>query len=325
MKHSKRYFLIIAGAIAMSWVLFLLGSSECAEQFPDRPITLIVNYGAGGSTDIAARLFAMAAEKKLGVPIIVVNKPGAGATLGVTELSRAKPDGYTIGTLPDSPIVIIPLMQKLAYDPFKSFDFICGYGSYTYGICVKADSRFKTIKDVVEWARKNPGKVTYASYSPGISVAFKYLEIKENIKFTGIPVQSGQEAVTNVLGGHIDMGTGGEFLPFLESKEVRYLAAVSGERLRFIPDVPTMKELGYDIDITGWMSLGAPAGVPKDRLDIIHNAFNVASTDSHVKATMDKLMLTAPFIAGEEVRKIFLKRVDAMKPLIDALMAEPKK
>jgi len=325
MRRSSGSLVVVMGAIVLGVTLMLLGSALCAEKFPDRPITLIINYGAGGSTDVAARLFATAAEKKLGVPIVIVNKPGAGGTLGPTEISRAKADGYTIGTLPDSPIVITPFMQKVPYEPLKDFDFICGYGTYRYAMFVKADSRFKSVKDVVDWARKNPGKATYASYSPGISVGFKYLEIKENIKLTAIPLQSGQEAVTNVIGGHVDMGTGGEFFPFYENKEVRCLAVIADERLPFIPGCPSMKEAGYDIDITGWMSLGAPAGVPKDRLTVIYNAFKAASEDGQVKAAMDKLMLTAPLINGEQVRKVFEKRIVAMKPLIEALVAEQKK
>lgn len=151
------------------------------------------------------------------------------------------------------------------------------------------------------------------------------MELKENIKFTGIPIQSGQEAVTTVLGGHVDMGTGGEFFPFLESKEVKCLAAISEERLSNILNIPTMKELGYDIDITGWMSFGAPAGVPKDRLDILANAFKAASTDPQVKATTEKIMVSAPFISGDQVRQIFQKRATAMKPLVEALLADQAK
>lgn len=323
MRQSKVYLAGIIGLMVMSLGLVLFTPGECSgETFPNRPIRLIVNYGAGGSTDVAARLFAAAAEKKLGVPIVVVNRPGGGGTLGVTELSRAKPDGYTVGTLPTTPIVVTPLMQKLAYDPFKDLDYICGYGRYLYGIFAKADSRLKSLKDVIREARKNPGKITHGSYSPGVSVAFKYLEQKENIKLTLIPIKSGQKAVSMLLGGHFDLGIGSEFVPFLESKEVRGLAAVAGERFTFMPDVPAMKELGYDIDITGWMALGAPAGAPKERLNVIYNAFKEASNDPQVKATMTKLRLVAPFITGEEMRKIYEKKVEVYKPLIKALMAE---
>lgn len=156
MKPLRSALIATISVIMLSLIPFFLSSGQCAEVFPNRPITLIINYGAGGQTDIAARLFAAAAEKKLGQPIVVVNKPGAGATLGVTEVARSKPDGYTIGTLPDSPIVITPFLQKVQYEPFKSFDFICGFGRYTYAVFVKANSPFNSIKDVVEAARKNP-------------------------------------------------------------------------------------------------------------------------------------------------------------------------
>lgn len=330
MKSSKKVFLVTVVTIIVNLVLLSLGSNICRsqskEKFPNRPITLIVNFGAGGSTDAAVRPLAQVAEKQLGVPIIIVNKTGGGGTVGLAELARAKPDGYTIGTVTIFTMTIIPMLQQVSYDPSKDFDYICGFGQYLYGIFCKADSAFKSLKDVVETARKNPGKITYGAASIGIAIGLKYLEVKEGLQMKYIPFRSGAESATSLIGGHINLSAGGpDHVQFVQNKEIRNLAVIGEKRWGLLPDVPTMKELGYDVDNTGWMTLGAPAGVPKDRLDIIYDAFRVASNDPSVKVLHERLMVSAPYITGEEVKKIFDKRAIEWKPLVDALKADQTK
>ena len=145
---------------------------------------------------------------------------------------------------------------------------------------------------------------------------------------TYIPLQSGQDVATSLVGGHIQLAIlpPGAVLPFLESKEVRPLAAITQDRWSELPNTPTMKELGYDIDITGWMGLGSPRGVPKDRLGLINSAFKRAHSDPEVKGTMEKLGIYAPYISGEETKAIFQKMAQEWKPAIDAIKTkEPKK
>jgi tripartite-type tricarboxylate transporter receptor subunit TctC len=307
-------------------LVLLFGSFHevMAEKFPDRPVTLIINYSAGGATDIAVRPLAKVAEQQLGMPIIVVNRPGGGGSIGTTELARAKADGYTIGTLTIGATIVVPMMQQVGYHPFRDFEYICGFGRYIYGIFVRTDSPFKTLKDAVEAARANPGKVTYGTMSPSIAIALKFVEIKDNIKFTYIPYQSGAESSAALVGGHVNLSIGSapDVMKFIEAKEMRALAAVTEDRWSMLPNVPTMQELGYDIDITGWMSFGAPAGVPRERLDILYKAFKTAAEDQGVKALYDKVYVTAPYTPGEEMKKIYQKRQSEWKPLIEAVMAE---
>jgi len=310
------------------WFLGLengLAQSPTKEKFPNRPITMIVNYGAGGSTDVAVRLLAKGAEKKLGVPVVIVNKPGGGGVVGTTELAKAKPDGYTIGTLTIGALSAVPSLQSVPYQPFKDFDFISGFGRYLYAIFVKADSPYRSLKDVVEAARKNPGKISYGSMSAGIAIGLKYVEAKENVKMTYIPLQSGQETATSLIGGHTTLAIGGmEVFQFVLSKEARGLGSLTEERWPHMPDVPTLKELGYDVDLTGWMAFGSPMGVPGERLEIIYDAFKEASNDPEAKATLEKLKINAPYITGEQAKKIYQQRALEWKPLIDALKAEGK-
>ena len=312
-------------------LLFLgidMGSAQQAkEKFPNRPITLIVNYAAGGLTDLIVRPMAKAAEKELGVPIIIENKAGGSGAVGLTQLAKSKPDGYNIGSITIGAMVVVPLMQKVEYDPFKDFEYICGFGRNIYGIWVRTDKPWKSIKDVVDAARKEPDKITYGSMSASIGIALKFVELKENLKMIFIPQQSSQETTTSLIGGHTDLGVCGPdaVAGFLKSGEIRLLAAVTPERWSDLPNVPTMKEQGYDIDITGWTGLGAPAGIPKDRLDIIYQAVQRAHSDPEAKAILDKLKFTAPYISGDELRKNYMARSTAWKPLLDAMKTTPAK
>ena len=312
--------------VSLGWVFLSLG--DCiGQQFPSRPITIIINYAAGGATDIAVRPMAKITEKKLGVPVVISNRPGGGGTIGMTELARSKPDGYTLGTVTIGAAIVVPMMQKVSYNALTDFEYICGFGSYIYGIFTRTDSRFKTMQDVVREAKANPGKVTYGTMSPSIAIGLKYVEIKENIRITYIPYQSGTEAVANLVGGHVDLciASAPETIKFIEGKEIRALAAVATERWAILPDVPTMKDLGYDIDITGWMAMGTPAGVSKEHLSIFYDAFKFGHADPEVKELHEKLYSRAPYISGEEVKKIYSKRQVEWKPLIDSLASDQKK
>jgi len=326
MKKTEGIFYATLFAIILLWGP---GLEECrgAEQFPSRPITIIINYGAGGQTDIVLRLMSKLAEKDLGVPLVIENKAGGGGVVGITELARSKPDGYTIGSLTVGAMSATPAIQTVPYDSFKDFDYICGFGRYLYGVWARTDSPFNTLRDVAEAARKNPGKVTYGSMNLANAIGLKYLELKENVKMTYIPLQSGQDVVTSLAGGHIHLSisTPDAVLQFVENKEIKGLAVIGPERWAFFPNIPTMKELGYDVDVTGWMGLGGPRGIPKERVAVIYDAFKKAHSDPEVKATLEKLWLYAPYITGEETKAIYQKRATEWKPLIDAIKTKQTK
>ncbi len=322
MKHLKIFALLIA----LNLVLFLVGPGVCqGEDFPTRPITIIVNYGAGGSTDVTTRLLAKIAEKELGVPIIIQNRAGGGGTIGIVELVNQKSDGYTLGTTTGGVMVNTPLMQRVTYDPFKDFDYICGYGGFYYGIFTRTDSPFNSIKDVVETARREPGKITYGAVSPSTAIGMKYVELKENIKMGYVSFRGGAALGAAMVGKHINLAISSDVYQWLATGEVRGLAVVTERRWPELPDVPTMKELGYDIDLTGLMALAAPKGVPKDRLNKIYEAFKTAANDLEVKERLQNLHIWHPFISGDEVLNIFQQKTKEWKPLIDTILAEKEK
>ncbi|MCX5907339.1 MAG: tripartite tricarboxylate transporter substrate-binding protein, partial [Deltaproteobacteria bacterium] len=138
-------------------------SAAIAQDYPTRPITMIVQFSPGTTTDIIARRLAEEVSKTLGQPVVVVNKTGGGGTVGAAEIFRSKPDGYTIGCMNMPALAIIPHLQNLPYDPLKDFDHICVIQPYEYGLYVKGDAPWKSVKDLVDYTRENPGKVIYGS------------------------------------------------------------------------------------------------------------------------------------------------------------------
>ena len=167
------------------WVVVLFAGGLAAgagiswAAFPDRPITMIVNYTPGGGSDMSARALSKYAENELGQPIAVVNKAGAAGTLGVGAIAASKPDGYTIGVTTYGPLTMAPHMYDLPYDPLKDFEYIMGYGKYMYGPCVRGDSPLKTLKDLVEYAKANPGKIKYSH--PGLATPNNFILVNPRL------------------------------------------------------------------------------------------------------------------------------------------------
>jgi tripartite-type tricarboxylate transporter receptor subunit TctC len=289
------------------------GGGQKAEKYPTKPITMYVNFGAGGSTDLSARALAKAAEKHLGVSIVAVNKPGANGVTGVTELKNAPKDGQTIGVMTFASVSIIPNQTKVPYTP-DDFEGIIAYGQYQYCVAVKADSPYKTIADLAKAAKAKPEGFSYsASGYPQPFVGNRMGE-KDGVKYRYVNFKSGTEVMTALIGGHVDFTvvTTGDLLPFLKSGEVRILAAAGDKRMPEAPDAPTLKELGYDIAIVSWMGLGAPAGVPKEKLEVLRAAFKKAADDPEFLKTMKTVNLPAINLSGDDFKK---KLVDGYKEI----------
>lgn len=303
--RKTRLTVFLAVVLCLALVVLAGCGEKKAAKFPSEPITMIVNYGGGGGTDISARALAQAAEKYLGVPVTVINKTGGAGTAGIAELKNKKADGCTIGVVTYAPLAIVPHQMKVPYTP-ENFDYIMAYGIYRYGLAVKADSPYKSVDDLVAAAAKKPDGMPFVA--SGYPQPFVYQKISElkKVKFVFVPTKSGSETNTAVLGGHVDSTVAimADLLPFVKSKEMRLLASVSSARLEIAPDVPTLKELGYDIAINSYMGIGAPKGVPSDRLKILQDAFAQAFKDAAFQDAMKKINTPANYISGAEFEKI---------------------
>jgi tripartite-type tricarboxylate transporter receptor subunit TctC len=275
-------------------------------SYPERPVTLIIAFGPGGATDLTARALAKALEKRLGQPVICVNKPGAGAAVAVSAIASARPDGYTVGTTLSAPS-ITPHTMDVPYD-VDTFDYIILNGKYMYGVAVRSDSPFKTLKDLVDYAKQNPGKIKYSSSGPATpnNLAMLLLGKTTGVKWDNVSFKSGAEAATAALGGHVDATSVNpvDVVSFTEAGRMRLLASLSDTRWKWIPDVPTARESGYNVQMSGWMGFGAPKGVPRPILDRLGEAFKEASRDPEFLQNLEKFYMIPDYKNGDEYKRV---------------------
>jgi tripartite-type tricarboxylate transporter receptor subunit TctC len=257
-----------------------------AQGFPARPVTLLITFPPGGPTDIAGRALAEATSRHLGQPVVVENRPGATGTLGAAALVNARPDGYTVSMTPIT-VFRLPHMDNVAFDPIKDIRYVMGVSGYVFAVIVRADAPWKTMQELVAYAKANPEKVTYGSHGIGgtVHLAMAELSAGQGVKFTHVPYKGSADMLTAMLGGHINVAvdsTGA--VPHVSAGKARVLAVFTEKRAAVWPDAPTLLELGYGIVSTSPYGIGVPAATPDAVVKILHDAFKKGLEDpAHLK------------------------------------------
>ncbi len=314
---SRRMLLASACAAAL---LAPLGAS--AQSFPGKPITLIVPWPAGGSTDRHMRLLAELAGKQLGQNVIVENKPGGGGTLGPgTMAMTAKPDGYTIAQFPLG-MLRIPHMQKMQWDPLKDFSYITGVSGYTFGFTVRADSPYKTFNDYIEAARKSPGKIDYGSTGIGSSphLLLEELALNAKVELNHVPFKGNADLQQALLGGHVmaqSDATGWD--KFVDGGQMRLLVTFGDKRTKRWPNVPTAKELGYNVVSQSPYGIVGPKGMDPAVVKVLHDAFKKAMDDPKHLQLLAELNQDVWYRSGEDYAKWARETFVKDKALIERL------
>ena len=283
-----------------------------AQAFPDKEVTVIVNYGAGGGTDLSTRSLAAAAEEVLGKPLKVINKAGGSGTVGPTHVANAKPDGYTVGVTSFSPMAITPHTQEVPYKA-SDFRFLIGFARYLTGVAVPADSPFQSIQDVVD-AAKAGQSIKYGAASSIETVAMARLGTVTGVEFKWIRYKSGQEVSTAALSKTVDIIVADpkDIAPFVKSGELRALASASNVRLPGLPDVPTLKEQGFDVAVESYAGLGAPAGIGDQEAAVLEAAFKEAFNAQSFQDTLEKLGMQPAYFTGDEYRQLIVEGYESM-------------
>jgi len=257
-----------------------IAPAALAQDFPSRPITLIVPWPAGGSTDTHLRKLAELASRHLGQPIIIENKPGAGGMVGPAGMARtAAPDGYVISQLTVNAFRQ-PHMQKVDWDPLKDFTYIIGVSGYTFGLVVKSDSPMKSFDDVVKYAKANPGTFSYSSTGIGTSphLLIEQLADKAGVKLLHVPFKGNADSTQALMGGHVmaqSDATG--WGKFVDAGTFRLLMTFGEQRTRW--GAPTAKELGYDVVSYSPYGIVGPKGMDPKVVKTLHDAFKKAVDD----------------------------------------------
>jgi tripartite-type tricarboxylate transporter receptor subunit TctC len=290
-----------------------------AQQFPSRPITLVIPWQAGGVPDTQLRLLAEIAQKPLGQPIVVENKPGGVGTLGPAAMAaNAKPDGHTISYV-GTGVFRMPFLVKTTYDPRKDFTYIGGIGQYLFGVVVRKDSPMTTWQDFIDFAKRNPGKLTYTTFgvnSP-LHIAMEDIAARLGIRLRHIPSRGNAENNAAVLGGHVMASADGSaWAPLVDSGDFRLLVTWGAARTKRWPGVPTLKETGVDLVETMPYGLAGPAGMDARVVDTIYRAFKTAMHDPRHLELLKKYDMDMFDMPPQDFSKWALREIERQQALI---------
>jgi len=293
--------------VALLAVLVLGSFQPAAAEYPERPLTIIVGYPAGGMVDIVARPIAESMKKKFPKGVAVLNRPGGGGSVGVAEAVQSKPDGYTLVLAPNSTLVIHPQLNDLPYKTPDDYEPIINTISLYTLLAVKADGPMKTVQEFVGAARANPGKLRVGSPGEG-TISHLTLErwmMAGTFKTTHVPFSGWGESSPALLGGHIEavMAQPGEVKPLVDAKKLRVLAVADPQRPPFFPDAPTSKEIGFGEPTGTWFVLTAPKGTPASVLKYIHDAAKAAIEEPAFVNLMKSRGVEVDYRAGDTLRQ----------------------
>jgi tripartite-type tricarboxylate transporter receptor subunit TctC len=317
MNRSPGGFLL---AIILS--LALPAMPATAAEFPTKPVTLIVPWAPGGSTDITMRALAEATGKYLGQPVVVENKPGGGGTVGgATMAAASKPDGHTVAQIPIS-IFRYPYLMKVNWDPLKDFTYIIHLTGYTFGVVVKTESPWKTWNDFVAHAKANPAKVKYATPGAGTSlhITMETFAMKQGIKWIQVPMKGGGETTPAVLGGHVEAtadSTG--WAPQVDAGQLRLLVTWGNNRTKKWPTVPTLKELGYGMVSNSPFGIAGPKNMDPKTVKVLHDAFKKGMEDPAYLKVLEKFDMEPYYLNSADYTKFVKEQYEEEKVILEKL------
>jgi tripartite-type tricarboxylate transporter receptor subunit TctC len=307
--------------LLLAVLMAVIGPAK-AQSYPTRPVTLIVPWPAGGSTDRHLRVLAETTSRHLGQPIVIENKPGGSGTVGgATMAATAKPDGYTLAQLPIT-IFRLPHMTKVSYNPAKDFTFVIHVTGYTFATIVQADSPWKTWTDFIAHAKANPGKVSYGSPGTGstLHITMEQIALQNGIKFIHVPFKGEGEMTPALLGGHVmalAAGTGSSQL--VEAGQLRYLVFWTRDRVKRFADVPTLLEVGEKIVSNSPYGIGGPKGMDPKIVKILHDAFKKGMDEpAHIKV-LEELDQEYIYMNSADYAAAALRTIEEQGQLIERL------
>jgi tripartite-type tricarboxylate transporter receptor subunit TctC len=311
---------IAAGIAFLAFAVAAAGPARA--EYPERPVTIVVCFPAGGGTDVATRMINVQLGEALGKPVIIENRGGAGGSIASAYVARANPDGYTLLGCSSAFVVNPSLFANVAYDPVKDFIPVMVFGASANVFVVPEQSKIKTMKDFLAEAKANPGKLNWTSPGAGTTpqLAGEILKMKTGIDIVHIPFAGAGPAMTAVLGGQVDMYTAnyGSITGLLASGKVRPIAVGAPHRLPGLPDVPTLEELGITNSSTdNFQGLFAPAGTPKPVVDRLVKELSAILARPDVKERYEKIGLPVTAEGPEAFRARIAREVPMYRDIIE--------
>jgi len=295
--------------------LLALSYGASAQQYPDRPIHLVVPFGPGGFTDVAARILQKELQPVLGQPVVVENKAGAGSTIGTDYVAKAPPDGYNLVMISTTHVISPHLYKDIPYDPVKDFAPIMKLAEGPYVLVVNSKTPYRSVKDLIAAAEAKPGSIDFASSGNGSSqhlVAALFMNMT-GARLNHIPYKGSNQAMQDVIGGQVPVSFVGmpNALPNVSSGKIRALAVTTKKRHPDLPNVPTMEEAGVPgYEATIWLALLAPKGTPPDVVQKINAAVTQVLSKPDARKLMNSAGVNVATSSPEELEKLLVSELD---------------
>lgn len=311
----------VLALVALFGGLSTAGSTH-AQAFPNKPLRLIIPYPAGGASDLTARAVVSVANEYLGQPMVVVIRSGGGGAVGAEAAAKSKPDGYTLFMADPANLIILPEVQKVAYNP-ADFVPVGQVASLPALLMVQAGSPWNSAKDFVEDAKKNPGKLKHSAvtFSPE-HLMFEAMGVKYGVKLTHVPSTGGGPALASLLGGHVDVN--GLYppvaYPHIQAGKLRALGVATTKRWAALPDVPTLPEQGFDLDARLWLAIVTMKGTPKPVLAKLREAVKKISDDTSFKTIMTRMGQQVDYLTADELAKQWSTDQTTLKGIISQIV-----
>jgi tripartite-type tricarboxylate transporter receptor subunit TctC len=303
--------------------LYNFSPGAAAAKYPERAVTVLTPHPAGGDTDTVARAIVEAARKDFPKGIAVVNRAGGGGTIGIVELVRAKPDGYTLASTPIAPLVVAPHRLEIPYKTANDYQPIIKMVASTFNIAIRKDKPWKNIQEFLAFCQANPGKVRVGVAAEGTipHLAMARFARLAKIDITIVPFTGGVESVTALIGGHLDANCQAlsEIIPHLQGGGVRILVSLDEGRTPVLADVPTAKEVGIDMTATLYHSIIAPKGLPSEIISSLHQTFKTAMNDPVFRKVMEQKSYQIVYEGPDDLKKRLMQDYDEFGKLIQEL------
>jgi len=327
-KIKKICFLAFLG---FSLIGAFIVSSASGGEYPTKPIDFIINFGAGGTTDVSGRALAELASKYLGQPLVPINKAGAGGSIGVTYIKNAKPDGYTIGTMTNSPPFVLPFVQDVPYDVLQDFTYIMNYGEHLFFLAVRSDKPWKTWKEVIDFTRAHPAELKVGVAGSRVTnvngIALSRIMLKENIKFTFVPFKSSAEILTATLGGHIDIFASSvdpAVKDYVKMGKLRILAFISDKKISGFEHIPSTREI-HGVGIPWALGIVGPKGLPSDIVKKLEEAFLKGVKEPSFEKLMTNMDTAIVTMTSQQFTEYIHKTYKEQKEIVEKLKEEERK
>ncbi|RJQ60179.1 MAG: tripartite tricarboxylate transporter substrate binding protein [Desulfobacteraceae bacterium] len=286
-------------------LVLLAPAVSLSADYPTKPVNVVVTFPPGGTLDMSTRILAAKAEKFLGQPLLVSNVGGGAGSVALGQIAKKRADGYEIASCASTGLIRIPQLRAVPYS-HEDFIPIMHYAAVQSGLVVKSDSPYKSLKDLVEFAKKNPGKVTYATSGAGspMHMAMEFIAGKEGIQWTHVPYAGGAPGLAALLGGHVTaMSDSTEWIPHVKEGSLRLIATHGEKRMTSFPDVPTLRDLGYDFINETVFMFAAVKGTPPEAVKKLNEALHKAMDDPEFIKTIRNIEFEVSYRNSEDTRK----------------------